>query len=162
MYPRKRWTIKSRYNYRKQKDSRLRPAKTGSDFYARKPKGPVIYENKGAVPVGRVIQSRGKRVQFELKNVQWITCGPYIAHGGFGRIYVGKIKFKGKSSPQKAVLKIYDQFIVEENKPLAYIFRDMHEVINRIKKSGAPHVKMSYLEQPDGSKIIVMEPFIKS
>lgn len=125
-------------------------------------KGTIIYRNSEAVPVPREIAERGKRKPFTLENVEWIsTIGRVVispqsalpAGGGYGFIHWGKIKFKGKPSSERVVIKEYSGYA-------PFRTQQMHEVIEALERSKANHPKMAYFEA-NGIQYIAMEPFVK-
>ncbi|MEK6972868.1 MAG: hypothetical protein AABW72_02405 [archaeon] len=133
-----------------------------------KRKGEIIYKNPNAVPVPREIVERGQRKPFTLENVEWIRVwdnvfldpfGRKQAKGGYGAIFWGKIKFKGKASSERIVVKQFHKFVS------GTYSQQMPEIIARLKRSGVPHPKMAYFEISKGheeiERYIVMEPFIK-
>lgn len=132
-------------------------------FPKRKIKGEIIYQNPNAVPVPSEIAEKGQRKPFTLENVDWISKVDRVfisqqlflpTGGGHGSIYWGKVKFKGKPSSERVVIKEYSGYAP---------FRSQHvqEIIGALERSKAYHPKMAYFEA-NGIQYMVMEPFVKT
>lgn len=131
-------------------------------------KGNIIYRNPNAVPVPKEIAAQGERKPFTLENVEWISKlglvftskkSNVLAEGGFGTIFWGRIKFKGKTSSERVILKQHHTFVSDQH------LQRMPTVIARLERSGVPHPKMAYLEtwnaEEEKECYIVMEPFVR-
>ncbi len=121
-------------------------------------KGRMIYRNPDAESVGRVVRAQGQRANFTLANVEWISMhGHVIGVGGFGRVFLGKAKFKGRPNPLTVAIKRYGEPGYLANSPETFRPR-LKEVVKRLTASKATHPRMAYLEV-EGVPHLVEEAF---
>ncbi len=111
-----------------------------------KKKGEIIYRN----PFAMRVPSKGS---FSLKHVEWISQIDLLEEGKYGKVFWGKVKFKGITSPVRIALKQYKRDFVQGN--------DFPEILNRVKRSRVPQPKM-ILVSLGGLNYVLMEPYIKS
>lgn len=124
-------------------------------------KGTILYRNPKAIPVSNIIEERGKRKPFTMENVEWISIHRdkegFLGKGGFGAVYIGKVKFKGVSKAQDVAIKKYFE---RNNLPSKGHLEDL---ISRIQSSGVPAPKMGVLEVPTSTgrlqKYLITELF---
>lgn len=121
-------------------------------------KGEVIYRNPDAVPVPKIIGEQGSRIPFSIENVEWISIAEpsrIIGRGGYGIVFKGLVKFKGKPSAQAvAIKKIHPSISAWNQNP------DYPEVISRLMKSKASFPKMAFLKS-NNQQYIIQEPFVR-
>jgi hypothetical protein len=124
------------------------------------PKGKIIYSNPNAVPVPDTLSNRQTKHSFSLRNVEWISQREQIGQGGYGVVFVGRIKFKGKKAQRCAV----KQFLWWDPKDLNSQHQSigqMKKIISAVEASKVAHTKMDAFEN-NGRAYIVMEPFVHS
>ncbi|MFH1225540.1 MAG: hypothetical protein V1676_07090 [Candidatus Diapherotrites archaeon] len=157
--------------YMKRKPGRMRHP----IFLKQNPKGELIYpvpkaleyaELPKPIKLGQHIGNKGERPPFTLANVEWIRKTRMLKMGGCDvgypnsrrAIYSGKIKFLGKSQPEKVIVKeIVGGFT--SHKPYG-------SFIEMLDKGGVPHPKMAAFQlwsgrhKNDMAQYVVMEPFL--
>lgn len=109
----------------------------------------VIYRNPKAITVRR---SRGKKTPFTMKNVEWISIVSKIGAGGYGTVYWGKAKFKGKTAPVKVAIK---HIGIPK-----FLSPDYPEIISRLRNSKANHPRTEYLEISGIGRYLIQEAFL--
>ena len=93
-------------------DARRRISRRGGQGLKTVPQaktGKLIYKNPEAKPVSKWIATSGRRKPFTLENAAWIRKRGQIAEGGFGKVFAGRIKFRGKESSENCVIKMIDK-----------------------------------------------------
>ena len=135
------------------RDARKRLARRGTKSIRKlpKPKGMIIYRNPNATPVSKIIGEIGARAPFSIENVEWISRKEFIAVGGYGTIFEGRIKFRGKATSERCVIKKFLQRAPQ----------NCMEVVQRLNASRAAHQKIAYLES-NGGAFLVQEGFLYS
>ena len=95
-------------------------------------------------------------------DVEWLKVGEKTladefsgkqAQGGFGKIFIGKLKFKGKKPFPVAVKRFWEQMYPQSS-------RDYSRVINNLREAGVKMPKMAILRQGK-ERVLVSELFAK-
>jgi len=120
--------------------------KAVSAGHGQEPAPRIIYANHNAVPV-----SGSAKDYFSTENIERVSIGNEITHGGGGIIYAGRIKFK-KGPVKKAAVKMLLASAPEISPSV---------IIEKLKKSRVSHPKMAFLES-GMLQFIIMEPFVST